>query len=106
MSRTERVAPAVTEKFPHLGVTAVKVDGFAWCFDTGAGNSAHFVWKWEERHNGPNLGMMQASGQYTFQLYAKTLLEAVTYATGFTYGWHARGLMDLKADSDGNEVKP
>lgn len=102
----ERVAPATTTKFPHLGVLAVKVDGLAWCFDTGVGSSSRFVWKWEERHNGNNLGMLQPSGQYTFQLYAKTLLEAVTYATGFTYGWYARGLLGIVADSDGNAVKP
>lgn len=96
----DRTAPATVERFPNLGgVVAVKVDGMSWSFDTGVGK-ARFVWKWEERHDGPNLGMYQTSGDFTFQVYFKTLEVAVAYAVGFTYGWYAKGVM---TDSEGRQ---
>lgn len=86
MSKLRSGPPAVTVK-SHFHTTAVKVDGMSWCFSTEG-----FAWKYEDRgvENGHNLGMYQPTGDYSFQLTAKTLDDAVMYAWGFTMGWKAR----------------
>jgi len=87
--RNKKEPPPFVEKLP-FNTISVKVGQGVWCFETEG-----FAWKYLEQQ-GMNLGLHQPSGEYTFQLHATTLHDAVIYAWGFRYGW--KGFRDTFKD--------
>ncbi len=93
-------APVPTRKcFNNTLCVRVMHTDMTWAFSTGVpGANVGFAWRYvENKRNGMNLGLHQPDGSYSFQLNAKSLEDAVVYATGFTYGWFAK-LKDKEED--------